>query len=120
MLFFSVEFHALSVRDSDDFLLTFNNLLPKVCSGLCHVRSLKLDNRSVAIVGLHCCGDLQAVIFRLMQKVHRVKMCLTVGCCYHRMTPIEGSTRVLSSCCHKQTRCIRMRQELKNDIEETG
>ncbi|XP_039286789.1 methyltransferase-like protein 25 [Nilaparvata lugens] len=60
------------------------------------------DDLSIALVGLHTCGNLGPSSIELFLKMKSVKLLLNVGCCYHLLTDkFEGEqeTQVATNLC---------------------
>uniref|UniRef100_A0A915KJ57 Methyltransferase domain-containing protein n=1 Tax=Romanomermis culicivorax TaxID=13658 RepID=A0A915KJ57_ROMCU len=73
--------------DGSDELLNF------LCSRIKDLEDELGQKIFAALVGLHCCGDLQPLILRLFARLDAAKIALTVGCCYHKMSSLSKEAR---------------------------
>ncbi len=74
-------FHQLIIDDSTD---------PVALRAAAHVSA----TAPLALVGLHCCGQLATNLMRLFVADGRVRSLLVVGCCYGRAGTVGADTRV--------------------------
>ena len=54
------------------------------------------DGDRVALVGLHCCGDLSSDIINLFLSVPCISLLALVPCCFHKASPSNASVRSMS------------------------